>query len=308
MTCDFCYRHCSISDGKYGLCGSRKGQEGRITSPFYGMLAAFAIDPVEKKPLYHFYPGTKTLSIAEEGCNFFCSFCQNSEISQNHREHVVIDEETVVAIAVNEGTPSISYTYSEPLVWQDYMLRTANLARKKGLENIMVSNGSFSDEALSRILPAIDAYNIDLKGDEEFYQKIVKGSSIPVRKAIEKIVKYGSHIEVTTLVIEGIHTSSMIRELGAFLNDAGVSVWHLTRFFPAYMMDDRRATSEEFLDHIYNEALNSGIPFIYKGNTSHESPTKCPRCKAVIDRLSTNGLCHSCGYKLYGKFSQISIL
>ena len=267
MRCDFCYRHCSISDGKYGLCGSRKGEGGRIISPFYGMLAAFAIDPVEKKPLYHFHPGTKTLSIAEEG-----------------------------------------YTYSEPLVWQDYMLRTANLARKKGLENIMVSNGSFSDEALSRILPVIDAYNIDLKGDEEFYQKIVKGSSIHVRKAIEKIVKYGSHIEVTTLVIEGIHTPSMIRELGAFLNDAGVSVWHLTRFFPAYMMDDRRATSEEFLDLIYNEALKSGIPFIYKGNTGHESPTKCPLCKAVIDRLSTNGLCHSCGYKLYGKFSQISIL
>lgn len=266
------------------------------------MLAAFAIDPVEKKPLYHFHPGTKTLSIAEEGCNFFCSFCQNSGISQNHRERVVIDEETVVAIAVNEGTPSVSYTYSEPLVWQDYMLSTANLARKNGLANIMVSNGSFSDEALSRILPAIDAYNIDLKGDEDFYQKIAKGSSIPVRKAIEKIVKYGSHIEVTTLVIEGIHTPGMIRELGAFLEDAGVSVWHLTRFFPSYMMDDRRATSEEFLDLIYNEALNSGIPFIYKGNTSHGSPTKCPRCKAVIDRLSTNGLCHSCGYKLYGKF------
>lgn len=302
MTCDFCYRRCDIAEGGYGICRSRAVKDGKLLSPHYSELCSAALDPVEKKPLYHFHPGTKTLSIAEEGCNFFCSFCQNYEISRHHREHVCIDEDTIVDIALNEGAPSISYTYSEPIVWQDYMLSVAAKAKGKGLMNIMVSNGSFSDESIKRILPFIDAYNIDLKGDERFYNGIVKASAIPVRKGIEKISNYGSYLEVTTMIIEGIHNEGMIREIGRFLSDAGVKVWHLTRFFPSYMMDDRKETSEAYLTRMYEVARQCNIPYIYRGNSISHDDTICPNCGTKIDRYVTNGVCNHCNAVIYGEF------
>ena len=155
---------------------------------------------------------------------------------------------------------------------------------------------------MERILPFIDAYNIDLKGDEKFYNEIVKASSAPVRNAIEEIVRYGNHLEVTTMVIEGIHTKDMIRELGVFLYNAGVKVWHLSRFFPHYLMADRKETSEEYLEEVYQIARESGVPFIYKGNTRYPNKTLCPVCGEMIERIRSKGICNRCETPIYGKF------
>lgn len=302
MICDFCYRHCDIKEGNFGVCESRMCKNGQIISPYYGALCAIAVDPVEKKPLYHYHPGKKTLSIAQEGCNFFCSFCQNHTISRYHRMREKVAEDDIVSYAIQRGIPSVSYTYSEPLVWQDYMLSVSKKAKAKGLENIMVSNGSFSDESLERILPLIDAFNIDLKGDEAFYRTFIKASSDPVRASIRRIARSSAHLEVTTMVIEDIQTPNMIRELGSFLREAGVKVWHLTRFFPSYLLSDRKETSESYLMKIYEVARESGIPYIYRGNTAFHDETICPSCGKRVDRYRINGKCPNCGELIYGKF------
>ena len=302
MICDFCYRRCDIKEGGYGVCQSRSVKDGVLFSPHYAELCSIALDPVEKKPLYHFLPGTKTLSIAEEGCNLFCSFCQNYTIARYHRKREKVGEDDIIRHALAGAIPSISYTYSEPLVWQDYMLSVAEKAKENNLFNIMVSNGSFSDESLKRVLPLIDAYNIDLKGDERFYREITKSSSLPVRKGIEEIAKHGAHLEVTTMVIEGIHDAAMIKELGDFLFSSGVNVWHLTRFFPSYMMSDRKETSEEYLSSLYEIAKESGVPYLYRGNSRFNDDTICPNCGKRINRYKTDGFCSHCKTRIYGKF------
>ena len=168
----------------------------------------------------------------------------------------------------------------------------------------MVSNGSFSSEALERLVPLIDAYNIDLKGDSEFYQSVCHGKIDPVLNAISYIAGKEKHIEITTMIIEGVHTPSMIEKLGTSLRMAGISVWHLTRFFPHYKMLDRKPTSELFLSEIIKIAKNSGIPYIYPGNSSLPSPTICPRCKQIIRKgpgtTIKDGKCPHCGESIYG--------
>jgi pyruvate formate lyase activating enzyme len=284
MICDFCYRHCDIKEGQTGYCRIRKVENNKLISTGYGYLDAIAIDPVEKKPLYHFMPGTKTLSVAEAGCNYRCDFCQNWQLSQttktNNSKYVSPSE--LVNLAIKHNTPSLSFTYSEPITWQDYVIDTSTLAKKAGLKTIMVTNGSFSNEALERLTPVIDAFNIDLKGDNEYYKTICKGKIEPVLKGIKYLVKQGNHVEVTTLLIEGIHTKETIKYLATTLKEYGTQVWHLSRFFPNYKMSNNKATSEEFLDQMINIANEVGIPFIYRGNSSRPSPTICPNCKHIL--------------------------
>ncbi len=283
----------------------RMNRDGSIISPHYGEIAAIALDPVEKKPLYHFLPGTKTLSIAESGCNFSCDFCQNWELSQRYQKGKKVKAEEIVSYAKENGIPSISYTYTEPLVWQDYMSAVAEKAKENGIRNVMVSNGSFSGKALMRLLPLIDAYNIDLKGDEQFYKRVVHGSSYAVRNAMKEIVKYGSHIEITTLVIEQMHTCGMISDLARFLDDAGISVWHLTRYFPSYRMKNALPTSEEYLGRIYSAIRESfSIPYIYRGNSVFSDETFCPSCHSAIRRSMLSSACPYCGRHIYGIFQK----
>ncbi len=302
MICDFCYRMCDIPEGGTGFCLSRFNDRGNLKDLCYAGLASMAVDPVEKKPLNHFLPGTRTLSIAMQGCNFTCDFCQNHEISQHHVMRDAVDPAVVAGYAEACGCPSISYTYSEPMVWQDYMLEVASLAHARGLLNIMVTNGSFSAASLERILPCIDAYNIDLKGDEEFYRNICHASAGPVLSSIERIVGYGSHLEVTTMVIEGIHNEEMIGALACMLERRGVNVWHLSRFYPMYRMRDRKQTGELFLKDMIAIASSHGIPFIYPGNSSLPDMCRCPSCGMSIHRPGADGLCPVCGRKLYGVY------
>lgn len=302
MKCDFCYRECEIEPGRMGWCRSRINVDGHLEDLCYGAIVAAAADPVEKKPLFHFRPSTRTFSIAMEGCNFSCDFCQNHEISQNHSANGRVDRARVVENAIRLRCPSISFTYSEPIVWQDYMLSVADKAHESGLDCIMVTNGSFSGTSLERALSSIDAFNIDLKGDERFYSKICHASMAPVVSAIERICGNGSHLEVTTMLIEGIHDRMTIKRLGRILHSAGVQVWHLSRFFPSYMMYDRAATSENFLRSMIDEARESEIPFIYPGNSMIETVNRCPSCGHAIARPQNDGRCPNCKTKLYGRY------
>ena len=301
--CDFCFRRCSIPDGKTGWCGMRKNEGGRIISPEYGHIPAIAVDPIEKKPLYHFLPGTETLSLGASGCCLRCDFCQNWTLSIEHEKGKFLDPGDAAAYARLEGYPSISFTYSEPLVWQDFMLDTARLAKDAGLKTIMVTNGSFSREALMRILPSIDAYNIDLKGDADFYSTICNGDIIPILDSIYEIARSSAHLEATTMIIEGVHDAAMVSKLGSMLHERGVAVWHLTRFFPAYRMTDRRETSEAFLSRMLQVASGSGIPYIYPGNSQLDQSTRCPSCGHLLRTRPGMPLppsCPSCGCGVYG--------
>ena len=318
MICTFCYRHCDIKEGGEGFCRVRKVRDGCLFSSGYGFLEAISIDPVEKKPLYHFLPGTKTLSVAEAGCNYRCDFCQNWQLSQSEKSKnsTFVSPQKLVDLAVQYKTPSISFTYSEPIVWQDYVTDTAALAKSKGIKTIMVTNGSFSKETRTRISSLIDAFNIDLKGDEKYYNTVCKSEIGPVLDGIEYMVKEGCHVEVTTLLIEGIHTSDMVIKLGKALKERGVQVWHLTRFFPNYKMNDRKETSEKYLSDMINIARGSGIPYIYGGNTSALYSTYCPSCgKELISSTQRekkseqdsrehikNGRCIYCNTPIYGVF------
>ena len=299
MICDFCFRRCMIEEGGWGWCRARTVRDGKLEDRAYGHLASAAVDPVEKKPLRLFLPGTETLSVAMEGCCLSCAFCQNHEIAQSYHGGLpFVPPEDAVRYALENNIPSISFTYTEPLVWQDYMIDTAKLAKDSGLRTIMVTNGEFSEQALERILPLIDAYNIDVKGNEGFYRSICGGSLRPVLDAIGKITEHGAHVEATTLLIEGIHDKAMIGMLGKELRERGVNVWHLTRFFPAYRMAQRKATTEAFLAQMLEAAERSGIRYIFPGNSCQHRPLTCPHCGK--ETYPENGICLECGKLIDG--------
>jgi len=311
LVCDYCYRHCRLKDKEVGFCGVRERSRDVIFTHNYGGLVAIAVDPVEKKPLYHFLPGTNTLSIAMFGCNLTCSFCQNYAISQkawdSSAQRTYYTAREVVDLAREKQCPSISFTYSEPLVWQDYMIEVATLAKQEGLKTIMVSNGTFSEEALHRINPCIDAFNIDIKGDDAFYHGYCGGSGRPVWKALEQIAQSKAHLEVTTMVMEGVHTIEMITSIANNLFSAGIQVWHLSRYFPRYQ-EQRHETSEQYLEAVVKEVRSSHIPYVYPGNSSLDQNTYCPQCKALLIRRAwafhdssiDQSHCRVCGHHIYG--------
>lgn len=334
VRCDFCYKHCSILPGNRGACGIRRNKNGKLETVSYGQIIATGIDPIEKKPFYHVYPGKKTYSIALFGCNLTCLFCQNDRISQIESPFFpsdqalsqatygarIIHPEELMSKVLESGAPVLSFTYSEPLVWQDYMIEAALLAKVKGLTTCMVTNGLFSSSALDRILPVIDAFNIDVKGTDTFYRTYCGGRLDPVLQGIERIMAENRAIvEVTTLIIEGIHTEEDIVYLGSLLYQAGVQVWHLSRFFPAFQMLTHEPTSEEFLQTMLAAARASGIPYVYAGNTGLKdgSQTICPSCgKLLIPQHSyrgeaansarehiIQGQCGYCHAPVYGLFS-----
>lgn len=316
MICDFCFRHCDIQDGHEGFCHVRKVRNGRLISSGYSYLEALNIDPIEKKPLYHFLPGSKTLSVAQSGCNFNCDFCQNWSLSQEEKgsRYSYVPPRKLVDLALKSQVPSISFTYSEPIVWQDYVFDVSLLAQAHGIKTIMVTNGSFSQEALERLQPFIDAFNIDLKGDAAYYRTVCKGEIQPVLDSIGYLVSQGNHVEVTTMLIEGMHDASVIAQLGSALHEKGVQVWHLSRFFPNYKMANRTMTSEDFLSAMVRVAKGSGIPFIYRGNTVEDDPTICPHCGRILMTSHSydnhareesrqhlhQGRCEYCHTKIYG--------
>jgi pyruvate formate lyase activating enzyme len=273
VQCDLCPHECNISEGKRGICGSRVCLDGKLWSEVYGNPCAIAIDPVEKKPLMQFHPGTKCYSIACTGCNFHCLNCQNFEISQakpSEVESVLISPEDLVEACISAHCPSIAYTYTEPLTYFEYIYDTAHLAREKGLYNILVSAGYVNQEPLSELAPMLDAANIDLKSfSNDIYKKISGGTLQPVLDTLLLLKNARVHLEITNLLIPTINDDmSMIRNMCKWLASNGFSdcPLHFSRFFPRFKMTNLPPTPVDTLKKARDIASEEGIKSIYLGN------------------------------------------
>lgn len=273
VECQLCPHHCRIANGKTGRCRSRRNHDGVLISEVYAKPCALAIDPIEKKPLYHFHPGTTCLSIACTGCNFRCLNCQNHDISQASPEEVAHDNlmpEQVVSLCLKHHCPGIAYTYTEPLTYIEYVIDTARLAHEKGLWNILVTAGYVCQEPLSDLLPYLDAANIDLKSfSDDIYQRISGGHLSVVLDTILAMKKAGVWIELTNLVIPGINDDmDMIRRMCRWMVDNGMeeTPLHFSRFFPRYRMQEVPPTPVKTLHAAREIALDEGLRHVYLGN------------------------------------------
>lgn len=275
MKCAVCNHRCSIAEGKRGICGVRENFQGKLFALNYGKTIAAHVDPIEKKPLYHFLPRTMIYSFAAVGCNFRCSWCQNWEISQSPKPHrpvegVNISPEEHVKRALQEECPSIAYTYSEPTIFLEYALDTMKLARGKGLKNVWVSNGYMSRETLEIIVPYLDASNIDFKGPNDgVYEKYCGGTAEPIMENLITLRKEGVHIEITTLVVPDINDKpDQLTKIACFIAaELGTDVpWHVSRFFPAWKMIETPITPLETLDLARTIGENAGLRYIHIGN------------------------------------------
>ena len=273
VECLLCLHHCHISEGRTGICRSRRNEGGVLVSEVYGRPCSLAIDPIEKKPLYHFHPGTKCLSIACTGCNFRCLNCQNHEISQvapSEVGHYDLSPKAIVELCIEHDCPGIAYTYTEPLTYLEYITDTARLAHEAGLWNILVTAGYVCQEPLSDLLPYLDAANIDLKSfSDDIYVKVSGGHLQPVLDTILAMRDAGVWIELTNLVIPGINDDMpMIRQMCQWIVSNGLAdnPLHFSRFFPRYKMQDIPPTPVQTLKAAKQIALEEGLKHVYLGN------------------------------------------
>ena len=318
VKCFLCNHYCTIDDEKLGFCLVRENKGGVLYTNNYARLAACNIDPIEKKPLFHFLPGTSSLSIAAAGCNFRCGFCQNWQISQIKERYKdftqeEISPETTLKQAIKSGCSSISYTYTEPTIFFEYALDCARLAKRDGLYNTFVTNGYMSPQALEMINPYLDAVNIDLKSfNADFYRKTCSSQLEPVLENIRLMKKLGIWIEITTLIIPGLNDSEEeLKKIAEFIASVGVEIpWHISKFHPDYKMLDRSPTPITVLKNAYDIGKYAGLRYIYIGNVlGEEESTYCYKCKKpVIKRIGfevseTNmedGNCSFCKAKIDG--------
>ena len=273
VECTLCPHHCRIAEGKAGICRSRRNQGGVLVSEVYGKPCSLAIDPIEKKPLYHFHPGTMCLSLACTGCNFRCLNCQNHDISQaapadvNHYE---LSPEDVVALCLKHHCPGIAYTYTEPLTYLEYIIDCARLAHEAGLWNILVTAGYVCHEPLADLLPYLDAANVDLKSfSDDIYNKVSGGHLQPVLDTILAMRQAGVWVETTNLVIPTVNDDlTMIRQMCRWLAENGLAEapLHFSRFFPRYKMQDVPPTPIATLKAAKRIAEDEGIKYVYLGN------------------------------------------
>ena len=273
VECLLCPRHCRIREGGRGLCRSRECRGGSLRALSYGTPCAIAIDPVEKKPLNRFMPGTYCLSLSCTGCNLSCRWCQNSDISQvapEDADRSLISPEDMVDICLKHGLPSIAYTYTEPFTWWEYMYDIAVLAHGKGLKNILVSAGYVEKEPLQEMLPYLDAANIDIKAmDDGFYRKYCGATLEPVLENILAMKGAGIHVEITNLLVTGLNDSEeMVGRLCAWMAGNGLNdvPLHFSRFFPRYKMTGPGPTPRKNLVMARDTALSMGIKTVFLGN------------------------------------------
>jgi pyruvate formate lyase activating enzyme len=315
--CLLCPQNCHISEGKRGFCRVRENRKGKLYSLVYAAPCSTAIDPVEKKPLFHFLPGSTSYSIGTAGCNLRCQWCQNWEISQANPEDVYSIEyspEQIIANAVDSNCKSISYTYTEPTIFYEYVYDCAKLAHKKGLKNIMVTNGFINQEPLKKLYKYIDAANIDLKAfSDEYYRKICSARLQPVLDAIKAVKKMGVWVELTTLVVPTLNDSDaeITRMCEWIKNEVGSDVpLHFSRFFPCYKIKNLPPTPEDTLIRL-KKIADKSLDYVYVGNIHIENTenTICPKCRTdnvmrsaftVLSNKITNGRCVKCGNKIPG--------
>ena len=273
VECQLCPHHCRIAKGRTGRCRSRRNHDGVLISEVYAKPCSLAIDPIEKKPLYHFHPGTTCLSLACTGCNFRCLNCQNHEISQvapDEMDHYNLTPEQLVNLCLQHHCPGIAYTYTEPLTYIEYVTDCARLAHEKGLWNILVTAGYVCQEPLADLLSYLDAANIDLKSfSDDIYQRVSGGHLQPVLDTILAMKQAGVWIELTNLVIPGVNDDmDMIRQMCQWLvaNDLADAPLHFSRFFPRYKMQDLQPTPVQTLRAARQIAEEEGIKYVYLGN------------------------------------------
>jgi pyruvate formate lyase activating enzyme len=320
VRCNLCAHHCRIAPGKFGICQVRKNVIGTLYTLVDDRIISQHVDPVEKKPLFHFYPGSKAYSVATPGCNFRCAWCQNWQIAQMPREQHLIDgrevnPEEIVAAAKASGCHSIAYTYTEPTVFFELAYDTAQLAHAAGLTNIYVTNGYMTEAMLTMFAPYLDAANVDLKAfNDATYKRYVGGHLQPELDSMKTVKRLGIWLEVTTLVIPGLNDDpAEIRDAAAFVaQELGPETpWHISRFYPAYKMLDRPPTPVETLNHAKEIGLSEGLKFVYVGNvpSAGDEDTCCPKCGLVLIRRHgfgvlanhvQDGHCPHCGAPIAG--------
>jgi len=320
VLCGLCRHHCKISDGQRGICGVRVNKDGTLYTLVYAMPCSTHVDPIEKKPLFHFFPGSKAFSIATVGCNFRCRHCQNHEISQMPADAKCISGERmepseVVDMAVRAGCKSISYTYTEPTIFYEYAFDIAKLAKERGIFNNFVTNGYIEEEPLRAIRPYLDGANIDLKGySEEFYRRVCAADLSKVIETIKLYKALGIWIELTTLVIPGYNDKEEeLRGIARFIkDDLGPEVpWHVSAFYPTYKLLDAPRTPSATLVEARRIGLEEGLRYVYVGNIPglEGEHTYCYGCgKPVVKRYGFTvsdhqiraGLCAFCGTPIDG--------
>ena len=326
VECDLCPHHCKLKEGQYGICGVRKNEDGKLITFTYGTLISAAVDPIEKKPLYHFLPGHATFTIATPGCNFKCLGCQNWEISQVPPKvaektpiflETFIPPEAVVEKAIQTGCKSISFSYTEPTIYFEYMLDIARIAKQRGLKTVMVSNAFIEEKPLEELLEVIDAFAYDLKFfSDEAYRKYAKGRLEPVLRTIKRSFEADKWVEITTLLVPQYLDETQIKDIAYWIRDelAPWVPWHVSRFFPYYKAQDLPPTPMEMIEFAVRVGKEAGLYYVYAGNIPHTDweNTYCPKCgELLIERfgytlksynLKPGGICPKCGRKTEGVF------
>ena len=315
LICTLCQHYCKIKEGKTGICGVNKNIGEKIECLVYGYPSALNIDPIEKKPLYHFLPGSKILSLGTVGCNFHCNFCQNWSLSQERKidKSRYISPEQMVNLALENGCPSIAYTYNEPTIFYPYARDIALEGQKKGLKNVYVSNGYESTEMIEDMEGIIDGINIDLKSFDSSYYKSLGGSLEKVLENIRHFSKKDIWMEITTLIVPTKNDSDEeLHKIASFIAELSLDIpWHISAFHPDYKELELPRTSVETLKRAYEIGKSYGLRYVYIGNANINTPTLCPSCGEVLierDHFS-NTLNHLkgdkcvCGEKIAGVFN-----
>ncbi|HET6373646.1 MAG TPA: AmmeMemoRadiSam system radical SAM enzyme [Candidatus Polarisedimenticolia bacterium] len=321
VLCTLCPRYCHIGDGQAGFCYIRKNVGGRLYSLAYAQPCALQIDPIEKKPLFHFMPGARIFSMGTAGCNMGCKFCQNWEISKAREDQVSaahLEPEEVVFAASSRRCPAIAFTYNEPTIWGEYVIDISKSARAAGIKTVMVTNGYVTPEALEDIYEWIDAANVDLKGfTEDFYRKVTLTHLEPVLSALPLLKKKGVWVEITTLLIPTLNDDmDEIRRLAEWVRDnmGAEQPLHFTAFHPDFKLTDLPSTSHELIHEARQTAIRAGLRHVYEGNVlcAEGSTTYCPGCgralirrswQAVLDNEIVAGRC-PCGRSIGGFFPE----
>lgn len=315
-----CPWRCVLEPGRVGICGVRMNRGGELVTLIYGLISSIAIDPIEKKPLYHFYPGAPILSISTVGCNFRCPWCQNWTISQVSLEQARLDHmepEGIVKLVKRYGVPFVAYTYNEPLIWYEFVEDTAKLVREAGGYNVLVTNGHASHEPLEELAKYIDAANVDVKAfDPLTYLKVIGGRLEAVLENVKLLKEKGVHVETTYLVVPKINDSKeeFLKMVRWHLDELGPETpLHVSRFFPAYKFIDRAPTPVETLVRFWELARKEGLYYVYVGNVPGHGGeyTYCPSCgKPVVKRfgfeifewnLTNDNRCGFCGVRIHIK-------
>ena len=320
VECLLCNHNCIIKNGSFGICGVRENINGKLFTHAYGQVIANQIDPIEKKPLYHFLPGSRAYSIATIGCNFQCGFCQNWQISQasfydnKDQPGLELSPEDVVKKTKESNSKTIAYTYTEPTVFFEYALDTAKIAKKNGLSNIFVTNGFMSKKALDLIAPYLDACNVDLKSfKEKTYKDVCKARLKPVLESIKHMKALGIWVEITTLIVPGLNDSlDEIKSISEFIASVGVEIpWHISRFHPDYRYTDTPETPISTLNAAKKIGKDAGLRYVYLGNVAENTNTYCYKCNQLLierNHLYTTQLhieseyCPECNSLLDGVF------